>query len=165
MKPGFEGGQTPYRLRVPKVGFHNPFTRTYVPLNLDKLRAWLEAGRLDSGRLITMRELRDSGVVGRKLGHGVKLLARGAGAWTVPVRLEVSQASAAARAAVEAAGGSVTTVYYNQLGLRALTRPDWFERKGRLLPRPARPPPKLQPRFDRVGELPPARDPPAAPTA
>jgi Ribosomal proteins 50S-L15, 50S-L18e, 60S-L27A len=33
-----------------------------------------------------------------------------------PVHLQVSQASAAARSAVEAAGGSVTTVYYNKLG-------------------------------------------------
>ena len=67
----------------------------------------------------------------------------------------MSQASASARAAVEAAGGSVTTVYYNQLGLRALLKPDWFAAKGRLLPRPARPPPKLEGRFDRLGELPP----------
>lgn len=63
--------------------------------------------------------------------------------------------AASARAAIEAAGGSVTTVYYNQLGLRALLRPDWFAAKGRLLPRPARPPPKLEARFDAVGQLPP----------
>lgn len=68
---------------------------------------------------------------------------------------QVSQVSETAKAAIEKAGGSVTTVYYNQLGLRALLKPDWFEAKGRLLPRPARPPPKLEGRFDRVGELPP----------
>ena len=39
---------------------------------------------------------------------------------------------------MEKAGGSVTTVYYNKLGLRALLQPDWFEAKGRLLPRAAR---------------------------
>lgn len=60
-----------------------------------------------------------------------------------------------AREAIVAAGGSVTTVYYNKLGLRALTMPEWFHNKARLLPRPARPPPKLIPRFDRIGELPP----------
>ena len=56
----------------------------------------------------------------------------------------------------------MTTVYYNQLGLRALLMPDWFAKKGRLLPRPAHPPPKLAGRFDRVGELPPRTQLPAA---
>lgn len=42
---------------------------------------------------------------------------------------QVSQVSERARAAIEAAGGSVTTVYYNQLGLRALLKPDWFAAK------------------------------------
>ena len=79
-----------------------------------------------------------------------------------PRRPQVSQASAAAREAIERAGGSVTTVYYNKLGLRALLQPDWFAKKGRLLPRPARPPPKLAPRFDAVGELPPRTALPAA---
>ena len=71
--------------------------------------------------------------------------------FTAPLRLEVSQVSAAARAAIEAAGGAVTTVYYNQLGLRALLKPDWFARKGRLMPRAARPPPRLASRFEAVG--------------
>ena len=56
---------------------------------------------------------------------------------------------------MEKLGGSVTTVYYNKLGLRALLTPDWFEHKGRLLPRPARPPPKKQGKHDTVGSLPP----------
>jgi large subunit ribosomal protein L15 len=60
-----------------------------------------------------------------------------------------------AKAAIEGAGGSVTKVYYNKLGLRALLKPDWFAAKGRLLPRSARPPPKLERRFDRIGALPP----------
>lgn len=71
--------------------------------------------------------------------------------------IQVSQASEVARRAIEQAGGSVSTVYYNELGLRALTKPEWFEKKGRLLPRPAKPPPKLEGRFDRVGALPPSR--------
>ena len=54
-------------------------------------------------------------------------------------------------------GGSVTTVYYNKLGLRALLMPEWFEKKGRLLPRPARPPPKKWDHYDTVGSLPPDR--------
>lgn len=63
--------------------------------------------------------------------------------------------SAAAREAVEKAGGTVTTVYYNKLGIRALLKPESFAKKGRLLPRPARPPVKLVTRFDSLGCLPP----------
>eukprot|EP00887_Chlorella_sp_A99_P001061 scaffold14.g1061.t1 len=164
-KLGFEGGQTPLRLRVPKRGFRNIFGRDYRPLNLDKLRQWIVEGRIDPSRVITIKELRDSNAVGHQLEWGVKLLARGAEEFDIPVHIEVSQASVAARAAVERAGGSVTTVYYNQLGLRALTRPEWFEKKGRLLPRPARPPPRLAAQFDRVGELPPRTELPAAAAA
>ncbi|KAI7836451.1 hypothetical protein COHA_009668 [Chlorella ohadii] len=152
---GFEGGQTPLRLRVPLRGFHNPHGRWYRPLNLDTLQRWVQEGRLPTDRVITMKDLRDSNCVGRKMGWGVRLLGRGAGRFDSPVHLQVSGVSDSARAAIEKAGGSVTTVYYNQLGLRALLKPDWFAAKGRLLPRPARPPPKLEGRFDQVGELPP----------
>ena len=48
----------------------------------------------------------------------------------------MSKATASARDAIESHGGSLTTVYYNDLGLRALFKPDWFPTKGRLLPRP-----------------------------
>ncbi len=44
-------------------------------------------------------------------------VSQGAGRLSAPLHLEVSQASARARAAVEAAGGSVRTVYYNKLGV------------------------------------------------
>lgn len=157
-KPGFEGGQTPLRRRVPKRGFYNPFTRTYHPLNLDRLQQWIDDSRLDPNQTITMKDLRDSGAVRRHLGDGVKLLGRGVNEFTAKVNLQVSQVSKVAKAAVEAAGGSVTTVYYNELGLRALLRPEWFAKKGRLIPRPARPPPKLVGRFDEVGKLSAAAD-------
>ena len=87
------------------------------------------------------------------------MLANGAEEFNTKVNLQVTSISAPAREAIERAGGSVTTVYYNELGLRALLRPEWFEKKGRLLPRAARPPPKLVGRFDVTGELPPVKAP------
>lgn len=164
-KLGFEGGQTPLRLRVPKRGFHNPNKIVWVPLNLNTLQRWVSDGRLPTEQVVTMKTLRDSGAVGKKVKHGVKVLANGAERFQTPLHLEVSQCSASAREAIEKAGGSVTTVYYNTLGLRALLKPDWFAKKGRLLPRPARPPPKLAPRFDRVGALPPVTTLPTQPLA
>ena len=80
---------------------------------------------------------------------------QGAAEFQAPIHLQVSETSKSAQQAVEKAGGSVTTVYYNQLGLRALLTPDFFPKKGRQLPRPARPPSKIAERYDQIGELPP----------
>ena len=80
------------------------------------------------------------------------------------VTLEVSAASGPAREALASAGGSLRTVYYNRLGLRALLKPEAFDvetREGgvvRVLPRPARPPPRLAGKYDVTGELPPRRE-------
>lgn len=68
--------------------------------------------------------------------------------------LQVSRVTVRAKEAVEAAGGSVRRVYYNKLGLRALIKPEWFEKKGRLLPKAARPPPKQRDKVDSIGRLP-----------
>ncbi|KAK9789211.1 hypothetical protein WJX73_002904 [Symbiochloris irregularis] len=162
VKLGFEGGQTPLRLSVPKQGFHQHNAIRYAPLNLGRLQSWVDIGRLDASHVITMKELRDSGAVRRQVGNGIKLLAQGARQLQIPVHLQVSQVSAEARKRVEAMGGSVTTVYYNALGLRALLRPDWFTHKGRLTPKPAQAPPKLATRFDARGCLPSVADPKGA---
>jgi large subunit ribosomal protein L15 len=122
----------------------------------------------DSLPLVTMKHLRDAGLVSKTIRWGVKLLARwpvsgGAEASPVlphhlpPMRLQVSAASASARRAVERAGGCVEAVYYNRLGLRALLKPEVWEREGRLLPRGVRawPPRDEGKGFDGVGALPP----------
>ena len=86
---------------------------------------------------------------------------QGASAFDREVHLQVSDVSESAKAAIVKCGGSVKTVYYNKLGLRALFMPDWFEKKGRLLPKPARPPPKKWDKYDSIGSLPPERVVPA----
>ncbi|KAL3159339.1 hypothetical protein ABBQ32_011291 [Trebouxia sp. C0010 RCD-2024] len=154
-KLGFEGGQTPLRLRVGKRGFTNPFQKDLRTVNLDSVSQRIREGRLDTSSVITMQALQEAGLLGKKVSSGVKLLGRGASTIQLPVHLQVSEASESARKAVQAAGGSVTTVYYNQLGLRALLKPDWFAEKGRQLPRAARPPTKVGMKYDKVGELPP----------
>ena len=69
-------------------------------------------------------------------------------------RWQISRVAVRAKEAVEAAGGSVRRVYYNKLGFRALLKPEWFEKKGRLLPKAARPPPKQRDKIDSIGRLP-----------
>ena len=102
---GFEGGQLPIYRRLPKRGFNNIFRKEYAPVNLSALDKALEAGKLTSP--VTEDGLKAAGLVrGGKI-VGVRLLANGE--ITRKVDITVSGASAAAIAAVEAAGGTVTT--------------------------------------------------------
>lgn len=103
---GFEGGQLPIYRRLPKRGFE-PLSRTvYSPLNLARLEKAIEAGRLDPERPIDEAALRAAGLVRKGRVAGVRLLA--VGGVTRKLTITVAGASAAAVAAVEAAGGSVT---------------------------------------------------------
>ncbi len=105
---GFEGGQLPIYRRLPKRGFHNPFRKEYAPINLSTLEQAIAAGRLDAAQPITEETLRAAGLVRRsKKLAGVRLLAKGE--VTRALTITLSGASAAARAAVEKAGGTVTT--------------------------------------------------------
>jgi large subunit ribosomal protein L15 len=101
---GFEGGQMPLHMRIPKRGFNNVFRKDYAELNLGTLQAMIDNGRLDAKALIDQQVLLDAGVITHAR-DGVRLLAKGA--LTAKVNLKMAGASAAAKAAVEAAGGSL----------------------------------------------------------
>ncbi|KAJ2377298.1 YmL10 [Coemansia sp. RSA 2611] len=131
--PGFEGGQTPLMRVFPKRGFKNALRRELQPLNLDKIQHWINTGRLDASKPITLKQIYDANLV--KFKDGVTLLARGAAHLTTPVTLEVTSASRQAVARVEELGGRVVCVYHNKLALRALTRPGKFA----VLPKSAMP--------------------------
>jgi large subunit ribosomal protein L15 len=103
---GFEGGQLPIYRRLPKRGFHNLFRKSYQPVNLGTLEAAIEAGKIDAGQMITEEMLIAAGLGNDHL-DGVRLL--GMGEIKRAINITVSGASATAKAAVEAAGGSVTT--------------------------------------------------------
>jgi large subunit ribosomal protein L15 len=103
---GFEGGQLPIYRRLPKRGFHNMFRKEYAPVNLGAIEKALESGRLAAGQPITAETLQAAGLARLNKVDGVRLLAMGG--VTRAITITVSGASAAAVAAVEAAGGSVT---------------------------------------------------------
>jgi len=105
---GFEGGQLPIYRRLPKRGFTNVNRKEYAPLNLAALEAAFEAGKLDSATPITEASLSQAGLVRLGKVDGVRLLAKGS--ITRAITIEVSGASAAAVAAVEQAGGKITTL-------------------------------------------------------
>ncbi|MCI5048193.1 MAG: 50S ribosomal protein L15 [Aquisalinus sp.] len=102
---GFEGGQMPIHMRLPKRGFNKPNRAKYAELNLGRLQQAIDAKKIDADSKIDAAALVAAGVL-NKAYDGVRLLARGD--LTAKVELEVVYASASARAAVEKAGGSVT---------------------------------------------------------
>lgn len=93
-----------------------------TPLNLDRVQNWINQGRIDPSRPITIKELGDSRCINpSKVGDGIKLLARGAGEkLSHPLNIVVSRASKAAISAVESAGGSVLTRYYTPFSIRRI---------------------------------------------
>jgi large subunit ribosomal protein L15 len=104
---GFEGGQLPIYRRLPKRGFKNIFRKEYAPVNIGAVTAAVMSGKIDPAQTIDEAALKAAGLVRGGKVQGVRLLADGE--LTQALRFTVSGASAAAIAAVEAAGGSVTT--------------------------------------------------------
>ena len=115
---GFEGGQMPLYMRLPKRGFYNHFAREFAPINLGRIQAAIDAGQLKGDQTITGAQLVEMGMVSVAR-DGVRLLAKGA--LTVKLNIEVAGASRAAIEAVEKAWGSVKTTF---------TKPVRLNRKG-----------------------------------
>jgi len=101
---GFEGGQMPIHMRLPKRGFNNPLRFNFVHINLDRVQDAIDAGRLDATGVIDAEALLASGALRRER-DGVRLLARGK--LKGPLKFKVAGASEAAIKAVKAAGGAV----------------------------------------------------------
>jgi large subunit ribosomal protein L15 len=102
---GFEGGQMPLHMRMPKRGFNNPFAKKLVEVNLWRIADAIEAGKLDAKKPVDAEALKAAGVI-RRARDGVRLL--GEGEVKAKLVLTVHSASASARAAIEKAGGEVT---------------------------------------------------------
>jgi large subunit ribosomal protein L15 len=102
---GFEGGQMPLHMRIPKRGFNNPSALKFAEINLDTLQTAIDAGKLKPADTITAKGLVEAGIL-RRARDGVRLLGRGA--LKHAVTLEVAGASKSAIEAVEKAGGKIT---------------------------------------------------------
>jgi len=102
---GFEGGQNPIHMRLPKRGFNNPSRLRYAEINLGAVQAAVDAGKLDKSATVNAEALKQAGLI-RRARDGVRLL--GDGELKAKLTFEVVGASAPAVKAVEAAGGSVS---------------------------------------------------------
>jgi large subunit ribosomal protein L15 len=115
---GFEGGQMPLHMRMPKRGFRNIFANDFSELNLGRLQKAIDDKKLDTSARITGAALLKAGIV-HKSRDGVRLL--GTGELTARLDLEVAGASASARAAVEKAGGTLVLTF---------KKADYMNKKG-----------------------------------
>ena len=104
---GFEGGQMPIHRRLPKRGFTNIFRKKYVEVNLGRLQAAIDSGRLDAGKPVDAAALVGAGVIS-KTRDGVRILAKGE-LTAKKIEIHAAGASKAAVAAVESAGGKIVT--------------------------------------------------------
>src|SRR5208282_3004008 len=74
---GFEGGQMPLHRRLPKRGFVNPSARDVNEINIGRIQAAIDAGKLDAGQTVTVETLVAAGLCARSR-DGVKILGKGA---------------------------------------------------------------------------------------
>ena len=115
---GFEGGQMPLHMRIPKRGFNNIFARDFAEVNLGRIQKALDDKKLDASARIGLEALRKAGLVSKNR-DGVRLL--GKGEIKSKLDIEVAGASNSALEAVRKAGGTVTVtfkkkVYMNRKG-------------------------------------------------
>ena len=104
---GFEGGQMPLHMRLPKRGFNNPNGKDHAEVNLGMIQKFIDAGKLDAGAVVDHDALQAAGL-SRTSKHGVRLL--GKGELTAKLSFLVAGASKGAIEAVEKAGGSVEVI-------------------------------------------------------
>ena len=104
---GFEGGQMPLHMRLPKRGFNNIFAKDYAEVNLGAIQKMIDAKKLDAKGTLDHDALKAAGLA-RGGKDGVRLL--GKGELTAKVSFKVASASKSAVAAVEKAGGKVEII-------------------------------------------------------
>ena len=101
---GFEGGQMPLHMRIPKRGFNNIFAKDFAEVNLGLIQKAIDNGKLDAGKPIDHAALKAAGLA-RSGKDGVRLL--GKGEFSAKATFAVAGVSKGARDVVEKAGGKI----------------------------------------------------------
>ncbi|KAM8967328.1 large ribosomal subunit protein uL15m [Pelodytes ibericus] len=145
---GFEGGQTPFYLVIPKYTFNegHSFRRQYQPLSLNRLQYLIDLGRVDPTQPIDLTQIvngRGVTIQPLKRDYGVQLVEEGANIFSAKVNIEVQWASELAVAAVEKNGGVITTGFYDPRSLDILCKPVPFFMRGKPIPKRMLPPEDL----------------------
>ena len=117
---GFEGGQMPLYMRMPKRGFANIFANDFAVVNLGRIQKAIDEGKLKAGETITDQMIREAGLV-RRSRDGVRLL--GEGELKAPLKFQVAGASSTALEAVKKAGGSVSITFHKKVHMDKKGKP------------------------------------------
>ena len=104
---GFEGGQMPLHMRLPKRGFNNIFAKDYAEVNVGMIQKMIDSKKLDAKGTLDHEALKAAGLA-RGGKEGVRLL--GKGELSTKLTFKVAHATKGAIAAVEKAGGSVEVI-------------------------------------------------------
>ncbi|XP_054622287.1 39S ribosomal protein L15, mitochondrial [Dunckerocampus dactyliophorus] len=137
---GFEGGNTPFYLSIPKYGYNEGHSRRpqYQPLSLRRLQYLIDLGRVDPTQPIDLTQLvngRGVTVQPLKRDYGVQLVDEGADIFAAKINIEVQRASEKAIAAIERNGGVITTSFYDPISLGILIKPVPFFLRGQPIPK------------------------------
>ena len=100
-KPGFEGGQTPLFMRLPKRGFTNINRKEYAIVNLETLN------KFEDGATVNAAALKEAGIIKKEL-DGVKVL--GSGELTKKLVVKANAFSETAKAKIEKNGGKAEVI-------------------------------------------------------
>jgi len=117
---GFEGGQMPLYMRLPKRGFNNIFANDFAEVNLGRIQKAIDDKKINAGTKITEEALRAAGLVKRSR-DGVRVL--GDGPFSAKIDIEVAGASAKARKAIEKAGGTITATFKKRVNMNRKGEP------------------------------------------
>jgi len=104
---GFEGGQMPLYMRLPKRGFKNIFALDFAEVGLGRIQKAIDAKRLDASSKIGEQQLRKVGLA-RGSRNGIRLLG---GPLKAKIEIEVAGATKSAVEQVQSAGGSLTITF------------------------------------------------------
>ncbi|ELU18877.1 hypothetical protein CAPTEDRAFT_161630 [Capitella teleta] len=142
---GFEGGNTPFYLAIPKEPYYfgHHVKREYPPVSLFQLQRLIDLGRVDTKQPIDLTTLCNTKIrtIDPFLKHsGINLVEEGAEIFTGKVNIEVQFTSELVIATIERNGGTITSRYYDQECVRAMSNPLRFFGLGKPVPRCMLPP-------------------------
>lgn len=132
---GFEGGQTPFYRVVPRHGkINDPHKLHFHQCSVEKILLWIDQGRIDPKKKITMKVLRDTKCIPSSIKDGVLLLGTGKEKLSIPLDIEVTRATTTVVEAVEKSGGTIMCTYYDPVTLRYHLWEDKYKAKGKKEP-------------------------------
>ena len=104
---GFEGGQMPIHMRLPKRGFNNYTKKTYTEITTGKLQSFVDKGLISIDKVITEKDIFDNCKI-KKSPNGIKLLNKGK--IKSKINISVSKATQSTIELIKSLGGNISTL-------------------------------------------------------